>query len=258
MEEIKLKKIVDQLTVEVFDTRAEMGKAAAAEAAAAIRAVLAEKDECNIIFAAAPSQNEVLAGLREADVDWSRVNAFHMDEYIGLPVAAPQHFSNFLKTALFEHLPFKNVFYINGSAAVIEDEVERYAALLVEYPTDLCCLGIGENGHIAFNDPPEARFDDPELIRIVALDERSRVQQVNDKCFDHLDEVPKTAMTLTIPALSRARQMIAVVPGKTKAEAVKRCLTGEVSEDCPATILRRHGRASLYLDTDSAEIYLAE
>ncbi len=247
-----MEKQVDQLAVHVFDTRAEMGRAAAREAEAVIRTVLEEKDACNIIFAAAPSQNEVLAGLLEADVDWSRVNAFHMDEYIGLPPGAPQHFSNFLKTAIFDHLPFKNVFYINGSAKDIPAEISRYTALLEQYPTDLCCLGIGENGHIAFNDPPEAQFDDPVWMRVVALDEQSRIQQVNDKCFDQLDDVPKTALTLTIPALVLAGHMVAVVPGPTKAAAVKRCLTGEIAEDCPATILRRHDAASLYLDQDSA------
>lgn len=253
-----MNKKVEKLNVFVSETRAEMGLAAAKEAVSIIQQVLAEKDECNVIFAAAPSQNEVLAGMVEADIDWGRVNAFHMDEYIGLPVGAPQHFANFLSEAIFNRLPFKNVFYINGSADVIEDEVARYEELLKTHPTDLCCLGIGENGHIAFNDPPEARFDDPQLVRIVALDERSRIQQVHDECFDTIDAVPKTAVTLTIPALIRAKYMVCVVPGPTKADAVKRSLTGEVAEDCPATILREHEAASLYLDKDSAAKWLAQ
>ncbi len=252
MEELTLETTVDQLDVFVYETRDEMGNAAAKKAAKHIQDVLANKDECNIIFAAAPSQNELLAGLLDADIEWERVNAFHMDEYIGLPEGAPQHFSNFLREAIFERLPFKNVFYINGSNPSIEDEITRYESLLDKHPVDLCCLGIGENGHIAFNDPPEARFDDPKPLRIVALDERSRIQQVNDDCFESIDDVPKDALTLTILALTRATHMVCVVPGPTKADAVERCLTGDVGEDCPATILRRHSSASLYLDTDSA------
>lgn len=243
---------VDKLKVCIFDTRAEMGQAAADEASQEIRDVLAKKGNCNIIFAAAPSQNELLAALVKSDVDWSRVNAFHMDEYIGLAAGAKQLFANFLDEAIFGQLPFGQVFRINGSAEDAAAEVARYARLLDEYPVDLCCLGIGENGHIAFNDPPHARFDEPEPVLLVELDEKSRVQQVNDGCFERLDQVPTHALTLTIPALTRAEKMVCVAPGGTKADAVKRSLSGEVAEDCPATILRRHDGASLYLDMASS------
>lgn len=245
----------DLLTVNIYETREEMGKAAGADIKACILDLLTKKETINMIFAAAPSQNEVLASLAEdREIPWDRVNAFHMDEYIGLSADAPQGFGNFLKNAIFGRAPFKSVNYIDISAPDAEKECERYAALLREYPTDIVVMGIGENGHIAFNDPPVADFKDPKMVKPVPLDEVCRNQQVNDGCFAAIDDVPKTAITLTVPTLFAGDHLFCIVPAKTKANAVRDTLCGEIGEACPATILRRHASAVLYLDSDSSAL----
>ncbi len=246
---------VDKLTVRRFPTREEMGASAAADIKRRVSALLREKEMINIIFAAAPSQNEVLAALAaDTDIPWDRVRAFHMDEYIGLPADAPQGFGNFLKERLFGPAGLKNVFYIDGTAADAAGECRRYAALLEEYPPDIVVLGIGENGHIAFNDPPVADLHDPEAVKTVRLDDVCRRQQVNDGCFADLSGVPETAVTLTIPALLAGQYLFCVVPAASKAKAVRDTLRGEIGEHCPATALRRHPNAVLYLDGDSASL----
>ena len=243
----------DLLTVNVYETRAEMGSSAAADIKAKILDLLQTKKTINMIFAAAPSQNEVLASLAwDREIPWERVNAFHMDEYIGLSSDAPQGFGNFLKEHIFGLVPFKSVNYIDISAKDPDRECERYAALLAEYPTDIVVMGIGENGHIAFNDPPVADFNDPKAVKPVLLDDICRNQQVNDGCFATLDDVPKYAITLTVPALFAGDHLFCIVPAKTKANAVKATLCGEIGEACPATVLRRHKNAILYLDGDSS------
>lgn len=249
---MKFKK--DNLTVNVFETRREMGEAAAADIVSAIRALLAQKAEINMIFAAAPSQNDVLKSLVESDVEWNRINAFHMDEYIGLDKTAPQGFGNFLVEHIFGQVPFKSVNLIDCSAADPEAECARYEALLAENPADMIIMGIGENGHIAFNDPWVADFHDTKKVKTVLLDEVCRQQQVNDGCFAALSQVPKKAITLTCPVFIEAPQLFCIVPAKTKAQAVKKTLQGEISEECPATILREHDSAVLYLDGDSASL----
>ena len=244
---------VDKLNVKVYQTREEMGKAAAEEAAAAIRAAIAAKGEINMIFAAAPSQNEFLAHLiADKSIDFTKINAFHMDEYIGLPADAPQGFGNFLRERLFERVPFKSVNTIDSTAADPEAECRRYAALLQAHPCDIVCMGIGENGHIAFNDPHVADFGDKAAVKVVALDETCRQQQVNDGCFARLDDVPTHALTLTIPTLTAPEAVFCIVPAKTKANAVYAALRGGITEACPASILRRHANATLYCDADSA------
>ena len=243
---------VDNLTVKKYTTREEMGAAAARDIRNAIRTLLEKKAEINVIFAAAPSQNEVLRALVESDVDWSRVNAYHMDEYIHLPPDAPQCFGNFLTWKIFGKVPFKSVNLIDSTAPDAQAECDRYEAILRANPADIIILGIGENGHIAFNDPWVANFKDDRLVRIVALDDVCRQQQVNDGCFATLEEVPKIAMTLTCPVFIRAPQLFCIVPALAKANAVKRTLEGAISEECPATVLRSHENAVLYLDADSA------
>ncbi len=244
----------DELTVKVYDGREEMGKDAAEDIAACIKTLLKEKSEINMIFAAAPSQNDVLYSLCERDdIEWQRINAFHMDEYIGLDVAAPQRFSNFLKEHIFSKKPFKSVNLIDCTGSP-EAESERYGDLLKQYPTDIVCMGIGENGHIAFNDPHVADFHDPKMAKPVKLDEICRMQQVNDGCFATIDEVPEYALTLTIPTLIRAPHLFCVVPCTTKAQAVKNTVEGEISESCPASILRTQKGAILYCDKDSAAL----
>lgn len=245
----------DLLTVNIYKTRDEMGKAAGADIKAKILELLSKKETINMIFAAAPSQNEVLASLAaDPEIPWNRVNAFHMDEYIGLSADAPQGFGNFLKNAIFGRAPFKSVNYIDISAPDAERECERYAALLAANPTDIVVMGIGENGHIAFNDPPVADFADKKMVKPVQLDEVCRNQQVNDGCFATIDDVPKTAITLTVPTLFAGDHLFCIVPAKTKANAVKATVQGEIGEHCPATILRRHASAILYLDGDSSAL----
>jgi len=238
------------MNTEIFATRQEMGVAAAKAAADFLRSSLLEQETVRVIFAAAPSQNEMLAALCGAEgIDWKRVIAFHMDEYIGLNVAAPQRFATFLKERLFDRLPFREVHLIEPEKA---EPVKHYETLLKASPIDLVCLGIGENGHLAFNDPPVADFDDPVWVKVVELDETCRHQQVNDGCFAALDDVPKQAITLTIPALLSGRRLICTVPGPTKRQAVRRTLNDPISTACPATILRNHQACTLFLDSESA------
>lgn len=243
----------DKLQVKVFPSRDEMGKQAAKDITQTINTLLESKPVLNMIFAAAPSQQDSLRDLvNDQSIDWTRINAFHMDEYIGLPTNSPQSFGNFLKNHIFSKVSFRNVYYINGSNPDHEVECNRYSKLLSENPVDIVCLGIGENGHIAFNDPPVADFNDSKLVKVVELDLVCRQQQVNDKCFVALDRVPTHAFTLTIPALMNGEYMFCVVPAANKAEAVYRTLNDEVSEKCPATILRTKNNVVLYIDNESS------
>ena len=243
----------DELTVRVFDTRENMGVVAAAEAAEWIKEALAKKEEINIIFAAAPSQNDVLHYLAtDKNIDWSRVCAFHMDEYVGLPAGAPQAFGNFLKDHIFGLVPLRSVNYIDSTATDAQAECDRYSKILAENPTDIVIMGIGENGHIAFNDPGVAKFDDPEAVKIAELDLVCRNQQVHDGCFESLELVPEKAITLTVPTLVSAKYLFCIVPAPTKADAVKLTIEGEITEMVPATILRKHDNARMYLDDASS------
>ncbi|MBR2465360.1 MAG: glucosamine-6-phosphate deaminase [Clostridia bacterium] len=245
----------DFLTVNVFQSRFEMGAAAANDIKRCILSLLKTKESINIIFAAAPSQNEVLASLAiDAEIPWNRVRAFHMDEYVGLSKDAPQGFGNFLKAHIFGLADFKSVSYIDITATDADEECARYAELLKKHPADIVILGIGENGHVAFNDPPVADFNDKKAVKVVELDEICRNQQVNDGCFEKIEDVPKTAITLTVPTLFAGKFLFCIVPAKSKASAVRATLCDEVSEKCPATILRRHGSAVLYLDADSSSL----
>ncbi len=245
----------DKLQVEIYENRTLMGEAAARDIKAKIAELLEESQEINMIFAAAPSQNDVLKSLVEdKSIEWNRVNAYHMDEYIGLDKSAPQGFGNFLKDHIFGLVPFKSVNYIDNTATDPEKEAERYGKLLDENPTDIVIMGIGENGHIAFNDPPVADFKDKRTVKPVKLDEVCRQQQVNDGCFAKIDDVPTHAMTLTVPTLVKAPYLFCIVPAPTKANAVYETLNGSIDEHCPASILRTHDNAKLYLDNESSKL----
>jgi len=192
-----------------------MGRNAAYDVSQKIKELLMKKDIINIIFAAAPSQNEFLSTLSsEEGINWSRINAFHMDEYVGLKSNASQRFGQF--------------------------------------PADIVCMGIGQNTHIAFNDPHDADFYDPLMVKEVKLDEVSRQQQVHDGCFSNIDEVPVSAITLTVPTLLSAKSIFCIVPGNNKAQAVYHTLNDEVNEKYPSTILKNHTNAILYLDKKSS------
>jgi glucosamine-6-phosphate deaminase len=247
---------VDKLNVRIYDDRKSMGQAAADDAIAYLKELLAKQDEVWCIFAAAPSQNDVLAAVVAAEgVDWTRVHAIHMDEYVNLAEDAPQGFGNFLRRAVFDHLPFAGVEYI-GSMGDPQEKMDRYTTILNEHKIDIVFMGIGENGHIAFNDPHVADFNDPLKIKMVDLDLKCRQQQVNDGCFARLEDVPTHALTLTVPTLFSGGRLFCVVPAPTKADAVRATVEGPVSEVCPATVMRRHDNATLYCDSDSARYIL--
>ena len=247
------KKRFGQLDVKVYENRQVMGEEAAREASAYMIEQLKIKEFLNVVFAAAPSQNEFLTALvARKGIDWTRINAFHMDEYIGLPNDAPQSFGNFLKSIIFSKVPFRSVNYLNELNLSPSEICEKYTQLLLKNPIDIVMMGIGENGHIAFNDPHVALFNDPRMVKVVALDDICRSQQVNDGCFTSIDLVPKQAITLTVPTLMSGMMLFCIVPGKQKANAVKNTLVDGVSEKCPATILRTHPSAALYCDKDSA------
>lgn len=246
------------LQVEIFENREALGHKAGDDAALALNQVIREKGRCNVIFAAAPSQNEFLEQLCHSDVDWSKVHAFHMDEYIGLPSDAPQGFGNFLRRAIFSKVPFASVEYLNGGAEDIDEEIERYSKQLQENPVDIVFMGIGENAHIAFNDPAFSHFDDVHLVQRVKLDETCRTQQVHDGCFQNLMEVPHEALTLTVPALVGAERIFCMVPAATKAAAVEKVVLGEIRETVPASILRMHQNAVMYVDSDSGRKLLED
>ena len=245
--------ICDYLRVRIYPSRSMLAEQAALDIENAVNDLLLERKFVTMVFAAAPSQLEVLAALRASrNIDWSRIIALHMDEYIGLPATAPEGFGRFLERNLFADLPFQKVYYIDSSAVDIQAECCRYSGILRENKPDITLLGVGENGHIAFNDPSVADFADSELVKTVKLETACRQQQVNDGCFASLDDVPKFAYTLTIPALLLAPRLFCVVPGERKAPAVRRMLLGNISEECPATVLRNVPEAELYLETASA------
>ncbi|HEY4432534.1 MAG TPA: glucosamine-6-phosphate deaminase [Paenibacillus sp.] len=243
---------VERMSVQVYEDRKLMGAAAASQVAQKIRDLLQDSArEVRIVFAAAPSQNELYEGLvQEQGIDWSRVNVFHMDEYIGLAASASQRFGRYLTERLFSRVNPGRVELLDG-LAMVEQECRRYSALLSESPIDIVCLGIGENGHIAFNDPPVADFTDPQLVKGVELEEACRRQQVNDGCFTGLEEVPTHALTLTVPALLAGRHLYGIVPGLSKRSALQAALHHSISTACPATILRTHPDITLFTDRDA-------
>ena len=244
---------VDNLNVKIFPTRAEMGAVAAKDIHDKIVELLSEKAEINMIFAAAPSQNDVLASLIACtDIEWNRINAYHMDEYIGLDKDAPQGFGNFLVDHIFGKVPFKSVNLIDCTATDPEAECKRYGALLKANPTDIVVMGIGENGHIAFNDPP-ADFDTKEAYIIVDLNERCKKQQMGEGWFATIDDVPKQAVSMTAYQIMLCKKIISCVPYKVKSEAIAKTLAAkEVSNLVPATLLKTHPDFVLYIDSESA------
>lgn len=242
----------EKLNVKVFEDRPALGAAAAEAFTEKVAELLETKEYVNVIFASAPSQNEFLAELNQKNVEWNRINAFHMDEYVGLDENHPAGFGNFLKDRLFENVSCREVHYMNGNAPDIQEECERYASLLSKYPTDIVVLGIGENTHLAFNDPHVADFNDPLIVKVVDLDQDCRVQQVNDGCFPNIREVPTHALTITMPALFKSTFVYAIVPGAFKASAIAHTINSDISELYPSTILRRHDNATLFIDENSA------
>jgi glucosamine-6-phosphate deaminase len=246
-------KSYDNLQVHIYPSRDEMGRAAANHVAAIMSDLLSRQQTINMVFAAAPSQNEFLDHLTNMKgIEWSRVIGFHMDEYFSLPADAGQLFSKYLTDHLFSKVRMKEVHIVDAIAKDPAGECTRYAELLKSHPIDIVCMGIGENGHIAFNDPPVADFNDPLLVKVVDLDETDRQQQVNDGCFASIAEVPTQAITLTVPQLMSARFLSIVVPSERKATAVRNSLLGPVTTKVPGSILRQHKQAAMFIDEKAA------
>ena len=245
---------VDSLSVSVYSGADAMGEAAAELAIRAIDEAIARRGVANLILATGNSQLAFLRQLRQASVEWPAVNVFHMDEYLGLKPGHRAGFPRFLREHIVGHVPIGAFYPVPSRPADVEMACRGYELLLRAHPADLCVLGVGENGHLAFNDPPFADFADPAWVKVVALAERSRVQQVGEGHFDTLADVPTHAITLTIPALRSARQMICLAPERRKAVPVRDALEGPVSTTCPASILRETLHARLFLDTDSASL----
>lgn len=251
-------KKVDELEVRVYASLEAMAAAAADDAAACLRDAIAREGAATAILASAASQVAFLQRLVAApELDWARVTLFHMDEYLGINADHPASFRRFMRERVIDRVRLKAFHFICGEADQPIKECDRYTELLRAQPIALCCLGIGENGHIAFNDPPVAAFDDSRWVKLVKLDEACRQQQVGEGAFPTLQSVPEYAYTLTVPALCAARRMVCVVPERRKAMAVRRALTGPVETACPASILRHQAQAVLYLDQDSADPWLA-
>lgn len=238
------------LKVQRYPNRQAMGEAAGDYAAGIVRELLKKKARVNILFPAAPSQDEVLARFVAADLDFSRIVALHMDEYIGLAPGAPQTFGHYLDEHVFGLQTFAEVHYI-ASGGTVEEQMAHYRGLIARHPLDMAFIGLGENGHIAFNDPAEADFHDPETVKVVQLDDVCRMQQVHDGCFPDIDAVPKQAITVTIPAIMAAPVLVCTVPTAKKAWAVQNTATAPISEACPGTILRTHPNCTLFCDEQS-------
>jgi glucosamine-6-phosphate deaminase len=245
----------DALNVEVFATYADLSTAVAHRVRDILATAIRTQGSAAAILATGNSQIRFLKELVTAGgVDWSKVTLFHMDEYLGVPADHPACFRRYMKERVESLVHPKAFHYLGGDADLPLDECARYTALLKAQPIDLCCLGIGENGHLAFNDPPVARFDDPYWVKLVKLDDACKNQQVKEGHFPSLEAVPPYALTLTIPALCSAKKMLCLAPETRKAVPVKNALQGPISTDCPASILRRQAQCDLLLDTDSAAL----
>ena len=235
-----------------------MGAAAARLFHTWVEETLRTKPGCRVVFACAPSQDQFFSSLvieARARLDlWRRVEVYHMDEYVGWPETHPQSFRAYLRRNFLDHIEPGCFQPIHGEADSASAEADRYAALLASAPIDAIAMGMGENGHVAFNDPPVANFSDPVLAKVVEIDEACRQQQVNDGCFPSLDLVPRLAITITLPAFAQAGGLCCIVPGTRKARAVRDAILGPIAPACPATILRRHPRAELFLDREAASL----
>ena len=246
---------VDRLDVVVHPDTSSLAETAAEEAAATIRAAVAAKGRASAMFATGNSQLAFIERIvAMPGIPWPEVTVFHMDEYVGIGPEHPAGFRRWIRERIADKVPVKATNYIDGTAADMEGECARYAHLLATHPLDLCCLGIGENGHLAFNDPPVADFEDPLAVKVVELDLACRRQQVGEGHFRSVEAVPAHALTVTVPALLGAAHVIAVVPEGRKSQAVHAALRGPITTACPGSALRRAGRATLHLDPDSAAL----
>lgn len=242
----------DKLQICIYEEETDMGRASAEFVVEQLQEALTQKGSANLILATGTSQFSFLDALKKSDLDWNAITVFHLDEYKGLSEQHPASFRKYLKERILNAVQPGRIYLINGDAENLEEEMEAYEVLLKKNPVDVACIGIGENGHIAFNDPPVADFKDSRWLRVVELDDDCRNQQLNEGWFPRLEEVPKEAVTLTIPSIMNSKVISCVVPDKRKAQAVHNTVYSPINTDCPATILRRHPNATLFLDQSSA------
>jgi len=243
---------IENLHVEVFHEVDQMGLAAADHVEKKLLDAIQLKGKANLILATGASQFSFLKALQQKDIDWQKIVVFHLDEYTGLSSSHPASFRRYLKERILDAVVPKQIYFLNGDNEDIDGEIFRYSEALKNHPIDVACIGIGENGHIAFNDPPVADFNDPQLVKLVELDGVCRNQQLGEGWFATLEEVPKEALTLTIPAIMNCKSISCVVPERRKAEAVYNTLYGEINTQCPASILRKHADTTLFLDDHAA------
>jgi glucosamine-6-phosphate deaminase len=242
-------------TVIIEECLDDLARDAADVAVDAIRSSISNRGAANVMFASGTSQLAFLDELAgRPNLDWGRVTGFHMDEYVGMSTDDPNSFARYMRERVVARVHPGEFHYVDGAAVDPEAECRRYSELLAGHPLDLCCLGIGENGHLAFNDPPVADFTDPQRVKVVQLDDACKRQQVGEGHFPTVDAVPPYAMTVTIPALLAARTALVIVPETRKARAVHDALEGPVSASCPASVLQQTGSAVVYLDRDSASL----
>ena len=244
---------VKQSSVCIYSSKSETGKAAALDAAQLMRDAISRQGQVRIIVPTGNSQLDLITALTaDKTLDWKSVEIFHMDEYVGMSSSHPASFARWLETYLTNVVSPGKVHYLRGDAANLEEHFQRYGALLTSEMIDLCFLGFGENGHIAFNDPHVADFNDPSVVKRVSLDKKCRAQQVGEGHFPNLTAVPEEAITLTCPTLMNARNLICCVPERRKAEALRDALQGPLSVNCPASLVVTHPGATIYLDLESA------
>ena len=243
----------DQLNVRIYKDDKEMGKAAAEFTEEVLQNVLQSKRQANIIIATGASQFTFYEALKELKgIEWGKVTVFHLDEYLGMSDRHPASFRKYLKERILDDVQPGKIHLLNGDAPDPEKEVERYEYLLKEVDIDLACIGIGENGHIAFNDPPVADFRDPKMVKVVKLDKECRQQQLGEGWFPTLEDVPSHALSLTVPAIMRSKTISCVVPDKRKSQAVYDTIYKDISVKCPATVLRTHPDCTLFVDKNAA------
>jgi glucosamine-6-phosphate deaminase len=245
--------LVDALSVRVYPSELELASDAALMAHNYLKSLLKQQSVVRIVLATGNSQVQFLENLTTLQgLDWSRIILFHLDEYLGIAVNHPGSFRHYLREKVERKVKPGQFHYIQGDAPQPLAECNRYSQLLQQQPIDLCCLGVGRNGHLAFNEPSVANFSDPYRVKLVALEEKTRQQQVNSGYFPHLEAVPQYAYTLTIPTICAAKKIFCLAPGKHKAEIINKILRGAISPACPASILRQQSQAILFLDANSA------
>jgi glucosamine-6-phosphate deaminase len=247
-------KTIDLMHAHIFESKEKLGQRAADDLATLLSRLVGKQGKAAVILAAGKSQLTFFGALRTLKgVPWEKVTLFHMDEYLGMPNQHPASFARFIQEKLVNFVNPASFHHIRGDSSDVDSELKRYKNLLREFPPDICVMGIGENGHLAFNDPP-ADFETKEVIHVVNLDSRCRMQQVTEGHFPTLDDVPKRAISLTVHALLDVKHALVVVPESRKAPAVKAALQGPVTRDCPASILRTQPNVTLYLDRESASL----